>query len=180
MTVDLKEVQFRWGAGEPIEGVAFLADDPVIIVNGPRRGTKTVARTLRKVDPEPEYELEGAEGERLLLPQSALVSPVPGDISECVAWIQKWYSSRCDGEWEHDRGVSIETLDNPGWLVKINLQGTNLEGVEFPEVRDLEPRRRWLACKITEQQFQGAGGPHMLGEILAVFVHWAQGSERSG
>ena len=87
--------------------------------------------------------------------------------------------SQGDGEWEHDRGVSIETLDNPGWLGEINLQGTNVEGVEFPEIRELEPRRRWLACKVTEQQFEGAGGPHMLGEILASFVHWARNAERS-
>ena len=25
-----------------------------------------------------------------------------------------WFAARCDGEWEHDRGISITTTDNPG------------------------------------------------------------------
>jgi hypothetical protein len=65
-------------------------------------------------------------------------------------------------------------LDNPGWLVKINLEGTDLEGQAFPEIAKLEPERAWLSCKIVDKQFQGAGGPHMLGDILAAFVHWAR------
>jgi hypothetical protein len=28
--------------------------------------------------------------------------------------LEAWYASRCDGEWEHGYGISIETLDNPG------------------------------------------------------------------
>jgi hypothetical protein len=33
--------------------------------------------------------------------------------------IQDWYKSQCNGEWEHSCGLSIETLDNPGWRVQI-------------------------------------------------------------
>ena len=25
-----------------------------------------------------------------------------------------WFAAHCDGEWEHDRGISITTTDNPG------------------------------------------------------------------
>ncbi|WP_203237204.1 Imm53 family immunity protein [Streptomyces gilvosporeus] len=28
-----------------------------------------------------------------------------------------WYTSQCDGGWEHEYGIRIETLDNPGWSV---------------------------------------------------------------
>ena len=44
-----------------------------------------------------------------------------------IDWIENWYESHCDGDWEHDFGVSIDTLDNPGWLVKINLDDTGRE-----------------------------------------------------
>jgi len=52
-----------------------------------------------------------------------------------VTGLQSWYQGNCDGDWEHQFGIQIETLDNPGWLVKINLEGTLQEGVDFPAVK---------------------------------------------
>lgn len=40
--------------------------------------------------------------------------------------IQSWYISNCNGDWEHSFGVSIDTLDNPGWSVRIDLADTGL------------------------------------------------------
>ena len=34
--------------------------------------------------------------------------------------LQHWYESQCDGDWEHEFGVKIGTLDNPGWMVDIS------------------------------------------------------------
>jgi hypothetical protein len=31
--------------------------------------------------------------------------------------LSRWYAAHCSGEWEHQYGVSIQTIDNPGWLV---------------------------------------------------------------
>ena len=39
-------------------------------------------------------------------------------------WLSKWYSSMCVDEWEHFYGIKIETLDNPGWIVTIDLLET--------------------------------------------------------
>ncbi|TMB85990.1 MAG: hypothetical protein E6J45_14585 [Chloroflexi bacterium] len=36
------------------------------------------------------------------------------DSDDPLALLQHWYLSRCDGEWEHQRGITIESLDNPG------------------------------------------------------------------
>jgi hypothetical protein len=47
-------------------------------------------------------------------------------MSDDLSWLQRWYSAHCDGEWEHGFGVTIETLDNPGWSVKIDVEGTEL------------------------------------------------------
>jgi len=33
--------------------------------------------------------------------------------------IQDWFSSKCDGYWEHLNGIKIENTDNPGWLITI-------------------------------------------------------------
>jgi hypothetical protein len=44
--------------------------------------------------------------------------------------LQEWYAAMSDGDWEHELGISIETIDNPGWVVSIDLEGTPLEGQE--------------------------------------------------
>ena len=48
-----------------------------------------------------------------------------------INWLQDWYKNQCNDEWEHDYGITIGTLDNPGWDVKIDLIGTSLEGFEI-------------------------------------------------
>jgi hypothetical protein len=48
--------------------------------------------------------------------------------------VQRWYAAHCDGEWEHQYGIKIETLDNPGWRVTIDLTNTELQ--EFPLERN--------------------------------------------
>ena len=36
-----------------------------------------------------------------------------------ISEIENCFKQRCDGDWEHQGGISIETLDNPGWCVKV-------------------------------------------------------------
>ena len=67
----------------------------------------------------------------------------------------------------------IESLDNPGWMVRISLRSTALESRQFKEISRLEPDRDWIRCWIEDGKFQGAGGPQMLDEILRTFVDWA-------
>ena len=37
-----------------------------------------------------------------------------------ITWIEQWYQRQCDGNWEHQHGIKVETLDNPGWHVEID------------------------------------------------------------
>ena len=41
--------------------------------------------------------------------------------SNLIHWIEKWYKGNCNGDWEHSYGITIETLDNPGWDFTIDL-----------------------------------------------------------
>lgn len=97
-----------------------------------------------------------------------------------LSWEQfeDWYARHCDGCWEHGEGIRIDSLDDPGWKVKIALRGTALESNEFPEVKQLEPGDEWLHCRVRDGCFEGYGGPRMLGPILSTFLTWADGSER--
>lgn len=93
--------------------------------------------------------------------------------------LQFWYVAACNGDWEHENGVQVETLDNPGWLVTIDLGGTHLESETFHEVSDLAPKVDWMRCWVEGGRFRGAGGPLMLGRILDIFLDWAEQHDRT-
>ena len=99
---------------------------------------------------------------------------LPLPMSDALERLQRWYLAQCDGEWEHQGGVEIGTLDNPGWSLEIRLSGTPLADCPFELVSRLEHPSEWLLCKRTATQFEGRGGPLMLSELIAVFLHWAE------
>jgi hypothetical protein len=94
--------------------------------------------------------------------------------------LQKWYLEECNGDWEHSYGVKIETLDNPGWSVTINLEDTYLETFEFTSVsygvgeEAEQSQNDWLICKKESSDFIGYGGPKKLQEIISIFLNWAK------
>lgn len=94
---------------------------------------------------------------------------------DLLVWLQGWYERHCDGEWEHAHGVSVESLDNPGWLVKISLAGTELEDRPFRDKLLEIDGRHWAVCKVRDCIFEGAGGPRNLRDILQVFRAWCEG-----
>jgi hypothetical protein len=101
---------------------------------------------------------------------------------DSVEWLQAWYHRQCNNEWEHHYGISITTLDNPGWLLKIDLAGTALEHAAMEEVggppvvnhEGLEGAQEWLLCRVVDSRFEGAGGPSALGAICDVFRRWVE------
>jgi hypothetical protein len=170
--VDQDEIEHRWMAREPVEGVAFLLNDSVQVVTGPHSGLRGAVISLAKASP-PAYVVELGDGREVHFGQADLVTATAEDPAGAIARLQRWYSSQCDGDWEHQLGVKVETLDNPGWLLKIDLRDTPLEARHFTEVRR-EDAREWLDCRVADAVFTGAGGPHMLGAIIEVFVRWAE------
>ena len=88
--------------------------------------------------------------------------------------IQDWYAAHCNGVWEHTYGVKIDSLDNPGWWVKIDLTGTELERADFPPRVEQRSESDWLNCKIKDRVFEGAGDPSKLETILGIFLDWAR------
>ncbi|WP_075617944.1 immunity 53 family protein [Paenisporosarcina indica] len=92
---------------------------------------------------------------------------------DSLIWLQKWYLKECNGDWEHSFGIRIETLDNPGWSVRINLIDTDLEDEIFNKVTIERHENDWIFCEINEEsEFLGYGGPGNLSEILDVFKAW--------
>lgn len=95
---------------------------------------------------------------------------------DALRHLQEWYAAQCDGDWEHSFGITIGTLDNPGWRVTIDLDDTALVNEPFDAVErgDHENDKDWMVCRKTGTKFEGAGGARNLNEILEVFLAWAR------
>ncbi len=102
---------------------------------------------------------------------------------DSTEWLEQWFRSQCDEDWEHTKGVSIETLDNPGWQVTVDLAGTSLEIAAHSSLLTVvgDPPSNtngnvggpeWMKCEIIGGQFQGSGDPLKLGAILRVLQEW--------
>jgi hypothetical protein len=88
--------------------------------------------------------------------------------------LQAWYAGYCNGDWEHDCGVKIETIDDPGWCVRVGLRGTPLQSRSFDELERLRAGSQWVHCRVRNGCFEGYGGPLMLEEIVSIFFAWAE------
>ena len=86
-----------------------------------------------------------------------------------LMWIEKWYESNCDGDWEHSYGVKIETLDNPGWSVKIDTNFTPQSLVDSDWEMHEQSNENWFGYKVVNGLYDAAGDPHKLQFILAHF-----------
>ncbi|MDJ0660899.1 MAG: immunity 53 family protein [Crocosphaera sp.] len=89
-------------------------------------------------------------------------------------WLQNWYNSQCNEDWEHRYGIDIKTLDNPGWLVIIDLVETEVDKYQFDKVSIKRSDHDWIDCSVKDGRFQGAGGSFNLLEILNIFQDWVE------
>jgi hypothetical protein len=93
-------------------------------------------------------------------------------------WLLKWYHDHCNGDWEHGSSIHIDTLDNPGWSITINLQDTMLEHKKFQEIELEYSKDSWLFCFIKDGKFEGRCGPFNLPEALKIFREWAENCQK--
>lgn len=94
------------------------------------------------------------------------------DRPDVWTWLQAWYIGQCKDDWEHQYGISIATLDNPGWSIKIDLTDTGLgtEAYARREVRRSDDD--WCITWTADDAFQAACGPSNLAEALHEFRLW--------
>lgn len=86
-----------------------------------------------------------------------------------LQWICEWFKENCDGDWEHQFGIKIQTIDNPGWNVTIDVSDTILEKLEidyqFVETDD----ENWYGIKMIDGKFNAFGDPTKLEFLLNKF-----------
>lgn len=100
-----------------------------------------------------------------------------------LTWLMQWYLAECNDDWEHSYGVKIDTLDNPGWTIKIDLKETSLWGKPFKRLECGEPSRdlkewrelgSWLVADVYGDTFDVACGPLDLDAAIQAFRDWAE------
>ncbi len=100
-----------------------------------------------------------------------------GDTSvdhDPLAFLQRWYADHCDGDWEHEFGIEIGTIDNPGWRVMVDLSGTELEDSKLDREVIARSSDDWLQFWSDGLRFEAVAGPRNLGQALDAFRTFCQ------
>lgn len=93
-------------------------------------------------------------------------------------WLQKWYYCHRDEDGKCNKRITIFTVDNPGWRLTVNLEGTELKNKEFTEIHfQAAQEDDWTFCYIRNNKFEGACGPKNFSSVLGVFKQWASNIE---
>lgn len=93
-------------------------------------------------------------------------------------WLQNWYRMRTDGNWEHQYGIKIETVDNPGWRVDIDLADTELSAIPFSRVNSEKDKFDWIHCWVEDCKFKIACSSSNLDQGLEIFRNWAKANAK--
>lgn len=84
----------------------------------------------------------------------------------------------CIGDWEHTYGITIETIDNPGWSLEVELADTPLYEKKFQDLKiQRDDEDDWVIVKVIDGNFIGYGGPQSLEELINIFLEWASDNE---
>ena len=91
-------------------------------------------------------------------------------IGNSMRLLQQWYADQCDGDWELSFGIQIQTLDNPGWLVTVDLAETDWWEIRLDRVRVERSEYDWVQHEVVDSKFVGGGGINNLAEIINLFL----------
>ncbi len=93
-------------------------------------------------------------------------------MRDALVRLQTWFQANCDGDWEHQFGVRIHTLDNPGWALDIDLSDTSLATKSWNPVAIERTDDDWVHCKVENLVFKARGGVSNLAEMVECFLDW--------
>jgi hypothetical protein len=92
-----------------------------------------------------------------------------------LEWLKTWFSNNCDGDWEHENQIKIETVSNPGWDITIDLNYTPLEELTIENDVVDNGDDDWYFFDVKERRFHGGGDLSKLDFIISKFRELAEG-----
>ncbi|MFJ9461666.1 Imm53 family immunity protein [Kitasatospora sp. NPDC101447] len=92
-----------------------------------------------------------------------------------LGFLQDWYTSQCNEDWEHEFGVRIATLDNPGWVMEVDLIGTEIEGRRLEKSKLESAPGRWIWSSSDGEKFMSSCDQLSLEEMIFRFKDFSEG-----
>lgn len=99
------------------------------------------------------------------------------DSADILAWIEDWYSFHCDGDWEHQYGLTIKTIKSGGWSVQIELRETLLEDTEIAWQLVKKSENDWYGLAIKDSVFTASGDLRKLSFLLHSFKELVEAAD---
>ncbi|QGZ94504.1 Imm53 family immunity protein [Terricaulis silvestris] len=95
-------------------------------------------------------------------------------MTDLVKRLEQLLVSLSDGEWEHGLGITIENLDNPGWSIRVCLDGTPFDHLIVSPRMTERSDRDWIHLATEKNGHDTflvcACGPENLSEALATIL----------
>ena len=88
---------------------------------------------------------------------------------EITDWIQNWFKNNCDGDWEKAEVILINTTENPGWEVEIDISNTSIANMNINWILNENGAQDWYGVKIENQKFNATGDSGKLKFLLGLF-----------
>lgn len=86
------------------------------------------------------------------------------ETCKMLSKLSAWYVNQCDGTWEHQFGIMIETTDNPGWWVQADVGlAYSMIPIEVGEIG----KGKWIRISICDGKFSAAGDPGSINDLLS-------------
>ncbi len=70
-------------------------------------------------------------------------------------------------------GILIETNEEPGWTISIDLEDTDLEGLKFNQIDRSISAHDWLHCSVKGNEFLVKTSSKNVLESIRIFRNWA-------
>ncbi|MFD8497860.1 Imm53 family immunity protein [Amycolatopsis sp. NPDC059657] len=99
---------------------------------------------------------------------------MPVNDGDPFQFLQAWYESQCDGDWEHEYGIRLGTLDNPGWWFEIDLTGTAFERKLLPKSKTEPGLGRWIWSESDGRQYACSCDKSSLNLALELFQKFVE------
>ncbi len=95
-------------------------------------------------------------------------------MTDALERLSIWYLAQCENDWYEDKGIKLDTLDNPGWRMTIDIALTRLQETTFARVEVDRSEHDWVRIWRTDKTFEFACGPLNLREAVESFLDWAE------
>lgn len=96
---------------------------------------------------------------------------------DMLSRLNAWFDSQWEAEEHEDVMLKLESLDNPGWHLTVDvawLKNMTLKDKIFEELSISRAEGDWIVARKDGTLLEIFGGIHNLDEMLLIFLDWAE------